>query len=305
MESIIEVRDNGVPINTSSVNLAAGRFKLDKPSNGQITISVQGTTNNISLSTSSLITAYGNTLAKLIATICIYYGNNLNRLTLADIDVNNFLSFNNTHPQLLGYVVNDRENVLNVCTNLANSLGAQLYFNRLGLLQLLQLGVYTPDAVVNITDTDILFHSLEISNRTQVVAATKIGYCKNWTTQASLVTNIPMAHKTMFATEWYSTTSTDTSVKAAYKLNTDPVQKDTYLLKGTDADAEALRLNNFFKVPRTVYKMTGISKLLSLKLGQQVILTHNRFGLSTGKSGQVITLNPNWLNSTIDIEILI
>ncbi len=305
-ESIIEVRDNGVPTTLGSTNLTTGKFTLLHPSAGQLTVSVQGVKNTVAVSTGTYVPGtYSNLIAKLIALIVTQYGSIDNRLALSDIDFTNFNTFNTANPQPAGVAVLDRENVLTICNSLANSVGAQIYFTRLGKLQLLQLGIYTTDTPVSIGTSDMLFHTLEISSRTSVVAATKLGYCKNWTVQSGLVTNIPMAHREMFDTEWYTTTITDTAVKNAYKLNSDPVQKDTYLLKGTDATTEATRLNNYFKVARTVFKFTGTSRLLNLKLGQEVVITHPRFGLSAGKSGQVVTLTPNWLRSTIDVEVII
>lgn len=305
-ERLIEVRDNGVPVTTGTVNLTTGTFRLLFPSTGAITASVQGTTNSVNLSLNGAnITGYSDTVAKLIATICMRYGNSASKLLAEDIDFTNLTSFNTLHPQSVGIIISDRENVLNVCSLLASSLGAQIYFNRLGQLQLLKLGTYTNGTPTAITDDDILQGSLSISTRSQVVAATKLGYCKNWTVQPGLVTNIPMAHKTMYAEEWYTKTSVDEAVKLQYKLNAEPVQRDTLLISGTDAQAEALRLNTFFKQPRVTYRMSGVTKLLNLKLGQEVLLTHNRFGLQSGKSGQVVSLSPNWLNSTIDIEVLV
>jgi hypothetical protein len=304
-ERLIEVRDNGVPITVGNTVLANSTFELLHPAAGTITISVQGIKSSIDLSTGLTSPTYSNSIAKLIALITTQYGNSISRITTADIDLTNFLTFDTAYPQPVGTLISDRENVLVVCNSLADSIGAQMYFNRAGKLQLLRLGMYTGDPVVYITDNDLLFHSLEISSRTQVVAATKIGYCKNWTVQNNLLTNIPIAHKDMFALEWYSSTIVDSTVKTAYALNSDPIQKDTLLLQNSDAVAEATRLNNFYKIPRTVYKMTGTANLLSLKLGQEVNLTTSRFGLSVGKSGQVITLSPNWLTATIDIEVLV
>ena len=304
-ESLIEVRDNGIPVVLGSTDLAAGTFTLLRPSAGTITCSVQGTKNSSSIVDGTSSSTYINTVAKIIATICMKYGNEGSRLLASDIDFNNLQTFEISHPQAVGVLVSDRENILNVCTFIANSVGAQLYFNRFGKLQLLKLGTYTTDTPINITSSDILLDSLAISARSTVVAATKIGYCKNYTVQSNLVTSIPMAHKTMFAEEWYSKTAIDSSVKTQYKLNSDPVQKDTAILSGTDAAAEALRLNNFFKQPRNTYRMTCSTKLLNVKLGQEVVLHSSRFGLDLGKSGQVVSLTPNWLKATVDIEVLI
>jgi len=223
----------------------------------------------------------------------------------SDLDLVNLNTFatNNTAP--VGIVVTDRTNVLNVCQSILDSAAAQLFFNRKGLLQILQLGTPTSDPVITITDTDILFHSLQISARTEVVAATKIGYCKNYTVQTALAGNVPPMAITMFGDEWYTSSILDSTIQANYKLESTPVQQDTCLLAKTDADALALSINNYFKVPRTVYSFVAKASLFSLKLGQAVTLTHNRFGLVDGKSGQVISLSPNWVAGTINVEVIV
>ena len=170
------------------------------------------------------------------------------------------------------------------------------------------MGISTADSSVNITDRDILHHSLTISSRTEVVASIALGYCRNYTIQSSLLTAIPAAHKDIFATEWIVAKATNESTKLNYKLDVTPVQKDTCLIATADAQAEADRLNTYFSQPRTVYKFTGISKLLSLKLGQSVQMVNSRYNLynsGDGKTGQVISLTPNWLESTIEVEVIV
>lgn len=205
----------------------------------------------------------------------------------------------------VGIAILNRTNVLNVLNSIAASVGGQVFFNRLGKLQLLKLGTRTIDEIINITDNDIMHHSLYISRKTEVIAATKIGYCLNYTPQTSLAASLPSTANTMFTEPWYSTTVLDTAVQSKYKLDSIAVQKDTNLLSSRDAAALALKLNNYFKVPRTVYAFTGTAKLLGLKLGQGITLTHNRFGLNSGKAGQVITLAPDWASGTVNIEVII
>jgi len=303
-EGVIEIRDNGVPI-TPIVNLTTGTFVLTSNSAGAITASIQGIKQSVNLTNGTILNTYKNSAVNLIALIVLAYGNSISKLTASDLDLTNLATFDSTHTQSVGIPITERVNVLDVCTQLASSIGLQLYFNRYGLLQILKLGQYTTDPIRYITDSDILFHSLEVSSRIPVTAATKLGYCRDYTLQDNLLTNIPPSHKDIFSTEWYTTTIKDEAVKTTYSLYTDPTQKDTLLLSGSEATAEAARLNNMFKVPRTVYKMTCSSKFLSLKLGQEANISHNRYGLTTGKSGQVITVSPNWLNSTVDIEVLI
>lgn len=310
-ERIIEIRDNGVPIYNSTitsgatVNLTTGKFKLTKALAGTCTVSVQGVKKSIDLTTGSLLSTYNNNIANIIALIVTQYGKST-KLLANELDLLNLSSFASTNTQSTGIIIKDRTNVLIACQELADSIGAQLFMTRKGLLQLLRIGVPTSDTSVTITSSDILFNSLSITSRSTVISSSSIGYCKNHTVQTPLLTAIPEAAKSTFATEWYSKTVTDEAIRASYLLSSDPpIQKDTALITGSDALTEVTRLNNFFKVPKTTFSFTGTAKLLSLKLGQAVVLTHPRFGLSSGKTGQVIGLTPNWSSSTISVEVLI
>lgn len=293
----------------AAITNSTGKFTLYYPpaAGGACTMSVQGVKKSVNLTTGALESTYRNNIASLIALIVTQYGKT-DKFTVNDLDIgvnSNLLNFSTTYTQAVGTYISDRSNILTVCQELASSVGAQLFINRKGKLQLLRLEVPTTTPSFTITDNEILHHSLSISNKTSVVAATSIGYVKNWTVQTDLITAIPTVHKTNYETEWYSKTIVDTAVQSTYVLSAEPVQKDTMLITGVDAAAEALRLNNYFKVPKIVYSFTGTSKLLSLILGQSVILKHNRFGLVDGKAGQVISLSPNWIDSTITVEVII
>ena len=316
-ESCFELRDNGVPIYTegiltggANVTLSTGTLTLTHPLVGQMTATVQGVKNSVNLSTGALINGtYNNNVANLIALIVTQYGKQSTRLDgTVDIDLTNFSDFQSSHTQHVGIWIADRVNVLDVCQQLADSVGAQVFFTKTGKLQLLKLGYYTPDATVTIYPENIVKDSLALAGRSEVRASTKLAYCKCWTVQEGLVTGIPEQHKDMFATEWFYAVSTDATTKTNYKLDTDPVAKETLLLTRTEAEPESLRINNYFKVPRTIYTFTGTARLLSLKLGQHIKLIHPRFNLYNfgyGKDGQVISLKPNWLKGTIEVGVII
>jgi len=325
-ESVIEIRFNGLAAYTNpaiygvapyiannvsmpssaTIDLTNGKFVLTSQPLGTVTASVQGLQRTVDLTTGALIEGtYTNNIAKIIAVIVTQYGDVTKRLSASDLDLVNLNTFATSNTAPVGIVVIDRTNVLNVCQIILDSAAAQLFFNRKGLLQILQLGTPTSDPIIAITNTDILFHSLQISARTEVVAATKIGYCKNYTVQTALAGNVPPTAITMFGDEWYTSSVLDSTIQANYKLESTPVQQDTCLLAKTDADALALSINNYFKVPRTVYSFVAKASLFSLKLGQAVTLTHNRFGLVDGKSGQVISLSPDWVAGTINVEVIV
>lgn len=312
-EQLIEIRDNGIPIYNSSipggatVNLSTGKFTLTKKPSGVITASVQGVKKSINLSTGSLVTGtYSNNIANLIALIVTQYGKYSTRFSASDLDLANLSAFA-ANTQSVGIYITDTQNTLVVCQMLAGSIGAQLFITRKGKLQLLRIGVPTSTPSVDITMADIVYNSLSVSNRTSVVAATKLAYNKNYTLQDNLLTSIPVAHKELFSSknEWSTKTVIDTSIQGTYRLEVDPVAKETLLLVGSEAQTEATRLNDYYKVPRTIYKFTGTSKLLSLELGQAVNLIFPRFGLDNGVSGQVVSLSPSWGTSTIEVEVII
>ena len=291
-------------------NLTTGTFSLNNKPAGTLTASVQGIKNSVSFPSATDLpvlskTTYVNNIASIIALIVTQYGKPETRLQLSDIDASNFYNFSRNFLQTVGIFISDRTNVLEVCQQILSSVGSQIYMTRSGKLQILTVGIPTADPIVNISMNDILHHSLAVSQKIEAKPAVKLGYNKNWTIQPDLLTAIPETHKALFSTEWYTKIYTDNTLKTLYKTSAMPTQKDTLLLEGAEATAEAIRLTNLYGKPKFVYKFTGISKLLSLKLGQAVTLTHPRFGLHVGKPGQVISLSPNWLNSTIEVEVLI
>lgn len=319
-ERLIEVRDNGVPVYTDydsgtdltdglvSLNLTTSTFQLRYQPAGTITVSVQGVKQSVNLSTGALEATYSNNIAKIIALIVTQYGLSTRRLSASELDLANFSAFSTAVTYPVGYLVTDRENVLDVCQMIAGSVGAQLYLNRDGKLQILRAGVTTGDTSVTITDNDILFDSLEMSEKVPVVASVNLNYAKNWSVQSNLQTGIPDAAKKSFSTEWYNAIYTDGTAQSKYKLEKVTNPKDTALITRAAAEAEATRLVNYYKQPRIKYKFTGTASLISLKLGQPVVLLHSRFGLynsGSGKSGQVVGLSVDWLKGTVEVEVLV
>lgn len=306
---VIEVRDNGVPITVLSVEPSTGTFRIANPLIGTITVDARGQNNSVTF-TGGVATlqagTYTNTIASNIALIATQWGSNpANRLTLSEIDGANFLAFSiNADP--IGVYITDKENTLDICNNLASSVGAQLFITRQGKLQILRYGVPTTDTSVTITTSDILLNSMGIFNRAEIRAATKIGYCKNWTVQPDLVTAIPTSHKNTYAAEWITVTEINTTTKANYKLDAEPAQIDTLLITDAAAQAEAQRINALYSnTSKTTYSFRGTTALLLLKLGQPVVLKYPRFGLNAGVTGQVVSLSPDWIAGTIDVEVLI
>lgn len=291
-ERLIEVRDNGVPVSTTSV-LSTGKFKLLATPAGTVTASVQGRT------------PYSNTVAGIVQALATGYGTPSERLASGDLDSAQLAAFAAACPQPAGYYLGDRANVLQVCQELAASVGAQVIMSREGKLRIVRLALPGTGSPVVIGPQDYEARSLQVKERTTVIAGVKLGYCKNWTVQTNLDTGIPPEHKDLYAQEWLTVTASDPAVASTYKLYAEPEQVDTLLLTEADAQAEADRRLSLWKVQRTVYQVKGFAQCLLLELGQAVTLQGDRFGLQAGKTGTVIGLQLDWMAGRATVEVLI
>lgn len=296
IEDIIEVRDNGVPVSITK-NVAAGKFTLNQSPYGQITCSVQGDKN----------VTYYNDIANIIKRIVKNFGPTSTRLVDADIDLTNFSSFSATYTQPVGIYIQSRENILSICNKLANSIGAQLTFSSTGLLRLITLNMPpSGGSVYNVGPNDFEYNSLSINDKVDIRASTKISYCKNYTVQSgNIAAGIPSNNKVLFEEDFLIESVVDSIVQSDYKLTTEPEAEETSLVKKTDAINEATRRNNLWKTPRFVITFKAYGHLLPIELGDTVNLTDSRFGLSSTKSGLVISISRSWLTNRVTIGVLV
>lgn len=295
IEDIIEVRDNGVPVTVTKL-LNTGKFRLTNAPAGTITCSVQGDKTG---------GVYTNNAANLIKRIVTTYGNATTRFTDSDIDLTNFTAFAAANPQPVGVYLSDRKNVVEICNDLAKSIGARAAMSRLGKLYMVKLHLPPAAQGTLVTASSMVDKSLQIDNLPPVVAGVQIGYCKNWTVQNSLSTGIPAAHIELYATGWLTTTVTDEAVAGLYKLYTEPVMTETMLLTEADAKAEAQRRLDMFKIQRKVVQYEGFGDLMFEKMGDSQTIQHERFGLTAGATGQIVGLETNWLDPHTQVEVLI
>ena len=296
IEDIIEARDNGVPISITK-NLANGKFTLNQNPYGQITCSVQGDKN----------VTYYNDIANIIKRIVKNFGPTSTRLVDADIDLTNFSSFSATYTQPVGIYIQSRENILSICNKLANSIGAQLTFSSTGLLRLITLNMPpSGGSVYNVGPNDFEYNSLSINDKVDIRASTKISYCKNYTVQSgNIAAGVPSNNKVLFEEDFLIESVVDSVVQSDYKLTTEPEAEETPLVKKTDAINEATRRNNLWKTPRFVITFKAYGHLLPIELGDTINLTDSRFGLSSTKSGLVVSISRSWLTNRVTIGVLV
>jgi hypothetical protein len=299
IESIIEVRDNGVPISFTA-NLTIGTFTLNAQPAGTVTCSVQG---------DKLSGVYVTTVCSIVKRIVTGYGQAATRFTTGDLDASNLAAFETANPQPVGLYLPDRTNVLEACAQLAASLGAQLVMSRVGLLRLLKIELPVTGTPTVVTAAEMEERSLNIADKPTIMAAIKLGYCKNWTVQSNLQTGITEAQKNLMALEWLSVTTVNTTVINYYKLTSEPAQADTLLItnvaSNTTASTEASRRLALWGMQRTVYGYSGTPALLLEALGGYQTIFNSRFGLENSVSGQIVGLTQDWLKGRVQLEVLV
>lgn len=296
-EGVIEVRDDGVPVTvTPLITATKSSFQLSGSPKGTITVSAQGDKTG----------SYSNSLVGIVTKLVKNFGRSDSRFTDADLDTTSLAAFDTANPAPMGIYLGDKANVLETCQNLAASIGAMLVTSRQGLLKIFQLkpALGAADATVVIED-DMVNGSLKIVERSEVSASVKLGYCQNYSVQENLQSGIPLANRDMFALDWLTTTQEDAAVKALYKLHAVPEQEDTHLQVESDAITEANRRLSIRKVPHTIYQYTGFADALSLELGKEIFLTHHRYGLTAGKYGVIVGLEPDWLARRCTVKVMI
>lgn len=298
VEQLIEVRDNGVPVEFTTNTSPAGCFKLAKSPAGIITCSVQGVKRTVNISSASTSSTYSGTASNTIATILKHFGQTLE---YSEIESSSFSSLGT---ESVGIYITDRANVLATCQSLAKSCGLILTVTRAGKVKLVNLTIPIT-ASKTITESDMFLNSLVISNKPAVLAGIKLGYAKNWTIQNNLLTAIPQQHKDLYAIEYLESIQYDNAVKQNYSSTVEPELEGTYLIDKAESDSVALKRLNLRKEQRKIFSMRCTAKWLSLQVGEAVTIQAYRFGLNTGALGIVTSTKPNWLRGYIEIEVLV
>lgn len=293
IESIIEVRDNGIPV-AFGANLAQGTFALSASPVGTITASVQG---------AKFSGVYHDTVGPLVKEISQRYGTT--PLLPEEVDDAQIAGFSSAHQQHVGIFLSSRANQLDVMQQLAASVGAQVTFDASGRLQIRKVEILSLPGAPEIGPSDMVLHTLTVASTPEVEPAFRLAYCRNYTVQSNLQTGLPPAHAELYGQEWLVVHVTDPVAAAAWKKSTTPEDTNTLLLVRAEAEVEATRRLNLWGQRRMVLRYDSAGGALLTPLGQQVVLRHPRFGLSAGKPGQVIGKKTDWLSQKVTFEVLV
>jgi hypothetical protein len=207
------------------------------------------------------------------------------------------------------YLTN-RENVLDVCYRLAQSIGAYLVPGLDGKFKLVRLTGTPGTSSYTVTGTDMEEGSLSITRKFEVQAAAKVAYCKNWTVQATgLAAGLKAEYAALLSKEWIYSSANNSTLATNYQQSLEPPQKDTLLVTTTNADAEAARIVSLRGQPRYIYTANYLPHMLVAELGDVVTLASQKRYTSllgaNGTAGVVVEINRDWLRGRVSIGVLV
>jgi len=294
ISGLVEVRDNGVPILVTPSN-STGTFTLLTKPFGTITCSAQGRT------------PYINTVPGIIKQIVTNYGTVENRFTESEISFDDY-----TNTSAVGFYCNEQTNILDACNQLAKSLNTNLICPSIVVnngvvsnskLKLVEIKQPTGTPKYYLDDNNMVINSLSITQMFPVNPSVKLGYCKNYTVQASVAEGINPASK--FDEQWLYIDKVNTVKKSLYRDSGSVTEEETLLITTTDAETEATKRLTLWQDQRYIVSADYLPHLMFVQLGDVVQISSARFGLSNGKLGLVYSVTRNWTTGLVNIGVLV
>ena len=284
--SVDDVRESGQSISNYTADLANGTITLTASPSGAITADITGATNG--------------SLSEMVK----WVAKRSDKISSTDLDVAQIDSFPSQY--VCGYYARSNKKISQVLTDLVKSAGGNYFFGRDGKMRVFRLAdVSSETPLLSLTEDDIQEGSFGISRTYYPRYKLSLGYKNNWKVQseASLVGSVPEDLRELYGEKYSLVTAYNSSVPTDYPLIDDKDDIKTLIFNSADAQTEADYRANLWSVKRRVYTLTCFSYPFLLNIGDVVKITHPRFGFSSGKNAQVISLTEYPLDNRTQLEV--
>lgn len=303
IEAIDAVYDNGKLLTLTTdytVDLPNGRFTLVAAAAGQVTADVRGDKTGA---------VYVSSAADILERLAVTFGGLADP---ADLDTASFTALNTATTAVLGFYSGTlARNLLDVMDEIVTSIGGFYGFNRAGLYTVGRFEAPTgsPDLVLD--ESGVIKRTLVRDNYSQPVWRQRLGYGRAWTVQYpdQLDAAATAAHKSFVGDEFRTAADEDTTVKEdgvgkgghLNALDLEPLA--TLLVEKTDAETEVTRLLTLYKTQRQVFHLVAKTQPFAVGVGDEVSLTHSRFGLSAGKDLIIVGFREYAAKGEVELDL--
>lgn len=253
-----------------------GKITLTRAPTGVITADVTNTISGVSYPSG---TSIQNTSGLIMRELLEEYGNitQLNGITFMEDDANQY-----EH----GIYYSKKSTILDALSEMAESVGAVIYSNLFGNLELKipEFPTTNPTTADPITDGEILDIQMLPTERFSGANVT-VKYKRNYRPLNESELGASPADRDFVTREWRASSIAIVSATwgTGYSSLRD-IEVNSTITNQTDADAEAIRLANFYTRDAKVFRVRMKTNPLYLEVGGAVELKSSRFGL-TDSSG--------------------
>ena len=266
----LAVRTGGLEIDPARLfpDLANGKFRIDPPPAGVPTCDVLAGATRVVEVAANLLARCG-----------------------VEFDAVNFGVWNTICPQTVGIFIENKDTHKAVLTRLLESVGLRFHAWPDGIVRLYRVQEPSGDPVMVIPSSAIRAGGLSIKKTIPPLAALRLGYKRNHTVQdkGSLYGAVPTADAELYGRGWSVETAENAGLAdiypAALVLPGDITE--TALSDASHANDEAARRLAMYSSPIFEFEVDVFTDPV-LMPGQNVLITHPRFGFDEGKLAQVV-----------------
>lgn len=256
-----------------------GIIQLGASPNGTVTTDFQGDASG---------TGYVSSTKDIVRRIA--GGSRWGKLTdPTDFDLGSFTKITNT--AVANYWTGTNSvNISGILDELMNTLGGWWTFNRRGQIT---IGILEePYGYKNTLEEN------EIISITRLALADplwrlRFGYEKMYTVQSpdDLAGAVTDENKILYGNEFRYIKNEDITIRDEEFLLSDELTVDSLFDETTDAETEGSRRFDLYKIKRDLYQIDTNQPPLTHQLGDKILITHSRLGLSSGKRFVVVGIN--------------